>query len=59
MDLHQFAFLVMIHEHATVLTDGRLVLVRVNVVGVETPQVTTLPTTFTPSFNSIVIAIAV
>ncbi len=59
MDLHRFAFLVMIHEHATVLIDGRLVLVWVNVVGVETPQVTALPTTFTPSYSSIVVAIVV
>jgi len=58
MDLHRFAFLVMIHEHATVLIDGRLVLVWVNVVGVETPQVTALPTTFR-SYSSIVIAITV
>jgi len=59
MDLHRFIFLVMIHEHAAVLTDGRFVLVRVNVVGVETPQVTALSTTFTPSYISIIIAIAV
>jgi hypothetical protein len=57
MDLHRFALLVMIHEHATVLTDGRLVLVRVNVVGVETLQVTALPTTFMPSYSNIVIVV--
>jgi hypothetical protein len=59
MDLHRFAFLVMIHEHAAMLIDGRLALVRVNVIDVETPQVTALPTMFTPSYNIIVIAIAV
>jgi hypothetical protein len=50
MDLHRFAFLVMIHEHAAVLTNGRLVLVRVKVVNVETPQVIALLTTFMPSY---------
>jgi hypothetical protein len=59
MDLHRFAFLVMIHEHAAVLTEGRPMLVQVNVIGVETPHVIALPTTFTPSYNSIVIVIAV
>ncbi len=38
MDLHRFAFLVMIHEHATMFTNGQLVLVRVNVISVETPR---------------------